>query len=416
MYLPAGNPSPQSLGDKGVLDVCCISTNHDNQTNKSTGDKSFSTKPDQDFSREFFPRFSDLFNYALVILFLVITFFTFRSFSATILPNHLGKISVIVERGEKIIVSKLATKINWRQFATRETLDKFGIITGEFINGARRGVILSKDNIIFSGGLIIDLTKTNSRVIGRSITNVLLSANNEISKINKTDFVPNPHGDLPTGEDGVLAQNTAAIFLEGVWSSKKISITRDGVPSNFSLATILVGTEQSLTTDFSGWLIWPGFVPVVFSSYFNRILPYRNTLNDGIWTVIDVWDSVISNAYLAWDNFLNKFIAKDNTIDLSNVSLREQLKQEILQELQKDNSNISIKNTSSTSMYLNNGIVLMKTASSTLVDLGNIKKIQDSFSDRVLVNFDRAGQTGIIQPIFRDHLGEKYIFVVTPTK
>lgn len=37
-----------------------------------------------------------------------------------------------------------------------------------------------------------------------------------------------------------------------------------------------------------------------------------------------------------------------------------------------------------------------------------------SFSDQVIVEPDGSGQSGIIRPIFRDHQGEDYIYVLTP--
>jgi hypothetical protein len=50
------------------------------------------------------------------------------------------------------------------------------------------------------------------------------------------------------------------------------------------------------------------------------------------------------------------------------------------------------------------------------VGLSQIKMIQDSFSDEVSISPDEEGDSGVIQPIFKEGKGDEYIYVMVPVK
>jgi hypothetical protein len=146
--------------------------------------------------------------------------------------------------------------------------------------------------------------------------------------------------------------------------------------------------------------------PLVIFSYESQIDPWRQPINVGLFQLAEIGGRWSDDIKMAWRGFAANFAHTEISPDV----WREQIKAEILAEL---SAGTSIKNASST-LSGETGIVVMKSNGAALADLADIKKLQDSFSDRVIVNFDDGGKTGVIQPIFRDRLGEKYLFVITP--
>lgn len=169
---------------------------------------------------------------------------------------------------------------------------------------------------------------------------------------------------------------------------------------------VLVGTLSWVRYIFE-----PTALPMVITAYNEEIQPVRQPLNNGLSLFADTgrgWGGDIASA---WDNFFGLFSGGQ----LSQTALREQLKAEILQELKNGNS-ATVTAGNDSSIFEDTGIVVLKPSGGATVDIQNVKKLQQAFSDRVIVNFDQGGQTGVIQPIFRDRVGEKYLFVITPIK
>jgi hypothetical protein len=159
-----------------------------------------------------------------------------------------------------------------------------------------------------------------------------------------------------------------------------------GPLNEFDIQTRL-GFGDSLSFLVSS-VIWPEAGTIVAFSYLERSGGVRRF-------VADTWSlgQAIGNA---WNGFLGRMSGET----LSETA-REQIKSEIMAELEQK--------------FDSSGLVVMKPTASSSADAANIRKLQDAFSDRVIVDFAEDGQTGVIQPVFRDKVGQKYMFVLTPS-
>ena len=152
----------------------------------------------------------------------------------------------------------------------------------------------------------------------------------------------------------------------------------------------------------------PKFMMLTLYSYNDLAGPVRRTLNLGFYRTTRAGGNLSRGVYLAWNGFfdrLSSLAGGDNPVP-------DQTKQPAA--LATDG--VNVVNSSEAAMFDGSGIVLLKPSGSTTLDLKNVKKLQDAFSDRVIVDFDQDGQTGMIKPIFRDRVGTEFIFVITPVK
>lgn len=336
--------------------------------------------------------FSSPIYYALALGFLLSVLFVFQFVSSLPFQNKILDVSSSVKYGGRIVVKNIDNGIlNEVAMGLKET-------GREFLLGAIGGVELSRDNFILSQAQLKSLVRESFNSTRLAIMGNLDLANKRITQINKT-FSSN----LNINQINKIAQVYA--------------VASSNLDQEVATAT-LFKIEINKTYDWlflPKWIAQPSFFPVVFTSYEKKIFPVRTILNTVISTFINTKNSITNSVAIAWSGFFDQIFDESNSVDLSNASLREQLKKEILQELQNGGT-ATVKAGFLNSTFTDTGIVLLKQSGSNIVDLNNVKNIQDSFSDRVLINFDKEGETGVIQPIFRDRIGEKYIFVITPVK
>jgi len=378
----------------------------------------------EDYNRH--DSFSDVTNYAFTFVFLAVIFFAFQSFPFKTLQNNISQTLSSIKRGSEIVMgdvlmaefSFIGSEVNSASKIIKGDMSRIflegqgdikkdlgnrfsfpaikninlgiGEVTHEFLLGVRQGVESSFSNFLFVGDIVKSLVIRSFDSVSQSIFTTLDSANKKIA----------------------LSGREVARISSAVVISQKLDTI---ATSSFTTGTESVSTSSFNLLTWSSWIIRPGFIPVVFTVYEQIVAPLREILNVVILAVTNTGSSITDGVSIAWGNFFGQLFGGSKSNDLSDVTLREQLKQEILKELQSS-SNISVQDGTASTMYTDTGITIMKSSGSSTIDFNNAKKLQDSFSDRVLVNFDSKGETGVIQPIFRDHLGEKYIFVITPIK
>lgn len=341
--------------------------------------------------------------YILSICFLLVILFGFQSFSFVSLHNRVLEVLSSVKFGTVIVAEHIEKNLFSQEFYSESVssvsnnyFPEFKQVGSELSSGVERGIRLSKDNFIFGQLVLKDLAL---RVLGTSKETILENielANKKVVQIEKKVF-PN---------------------LNDLSEDRRSLLSSTGVinPSEEATTTATSSqTNQPGWLSFSSWVARPGFIPVVFNSYEKYIFPLRQSFNKIILAAMDLEKTVLTNTSVSWTRFFSQLSSVGDMGGTSDTALREQLKKEILEELQGGGT-ATIEAGFGDSTYTGTGIVLLKQTGSTTIDLNNVKKIQDSFSDRVLVDFDQAGETGVIQPIFRDRMGEKYNFVITPIK
>lgn len=287
-------------------------------------------------------------------------------------------------------------------------------ISNDLFSGVKQGAGIFTDNILFLSetvkqvavGAFVDTNKTITETVKQTDQQLVINRENFVSKIKIL---------TEKDSDSKLSSSSGEISLD-----KKIS---NKVSNNKTDKDLLV--LKSSTGDYQPprilslieWLTIPSFNSISVSVYFERAYPVQAVLRDTFDFAIRLPNNLFGDVYLAWSNFINQMLASRDSVDLSSNNTREQLKKEILAEIQSEGlGNVSIQDSASTSLFSDSGVVLVKPSGSTTIDLASLKKLQDSFSDRVLVNFNEDGKTGVIQPVFRDRVGEKYIFILTPIK
>lgn len=146
-------------------------------------------------------------------------------------------------------------------------------------------------------------------------------------------------------------------------------------------------------------------------------------------TTIKVWmgkalDFVLYYVDLIGNNWYNFFFGSKEVVAppapvIDEATLRAQIKAEVLADL-KGTLAEALKSAGGSQPVLikdsgGQGVVVVPSSASTTNE--TIKnQIKNLFSDPVLVDFDRTGQSGIITPVFSNTTGENYIFVLTPVK
>lgn len=227
-------------------------------------------------------------------------------------------------------------------------------------------------------------------------------------------------GDSETAPIPLSAPDASADLYRSATSTSGLvlsaSTTRATAASSSEIATSPASSlpPSELGKKYLDWLISPDTVPLGLAAYRETVAPVRLPLNQGLQVFAGLGADWGGNIRLAWEGFFDR-LAWGDSADPKSAAYREKLKQEIIREMQADNQ-ISIRDGSGASMFSDSGIVVMKPTGSTTIDLANVKKLQDSFSDRVIVDFDKDGNSGFIRPLFRDRVGEKYLFVITPIR
>lgn len=177
--------------------------------------------------------------------------------------------------------------------------------------------------------------------------------------------------------------------------------------------------EQSLSN-----LVWAGTTlsSQTAGTWSLTAQTFGQTLND-FWSQLSDYIQLVYtnvNVYLGrvinnWSNFV---LGKDEKeTQLAADLLREQLKQEILAEVNSEIETILQAQGGGTPRLIESesgqGIVILpKTDSLSQAEVKD--KLQTMFSDKVMVKFDNTGQAGVITPIFKTATGRDYIFVLTP--
>ncbi|MBI2482367.1 MAG: hypothetical protein HYV76_02285 [Candidatus Vogelbacteria bacterium] len=172
--------------------------------------------------------------------------------------------------------------------------------------------------------------------------------------------------------------------------------------------SVMSSKEQLLTAatarlNFSGVAILEWITEVidqVFSLAAKTIISLGN-----------LWTNMMTN----WTRFFNgKSVSTPAVVDPGLSQIQADIKDiksgisEILRRLPVGGSSVK------PSTLPAQGVVVVPATSSTPQSLKD--KVAEMFSDKVNVNVDPSGKAGVVTPIFRDHTGEDYIFVLTPVK
>ncbi len=150
------------------------------------------------------------------------------------------------------------------------------------------------------------------------------------------------------------------------------------------------------------------------------ILEWIANIVDQAWQVVtkiviglgNVWTNLVTN----WSRFFGREVVAPTipTTDTGLTQLQSDIKDiktgisEILRRLPAGGGTVSPNTLPA------QGVVVVPAGSSTPQSLKD--KVAEMFSDKVNVNVDPSGKAGVVTPIFRDHTGEDYIFVLTPVK
>ena len=309
--------------------------------------------------------FSNLANYSLIVIFLLGILVTVRSLPFDLAEQKISQITASVATGSETVLlfsSDVAAVLP----------KEINNLNTEIFSGAQKGLSLSYNNLIYGRDLVSDILSKKIDIAMGALSETLYQTNSEI---------------------GNFESKSRMVFL-----SRQVA-------------------SSALTSDsgwgFFDWFLRPAFVPIIFTSYENMVVGVRSKINQLIDSVSLSLSSSKDDIYYSWSSFLQTIFGENSSKD-DIATDREQLKQEITMELQKNYATLEPGRPDT--MFADRGVVLMQPSGSTVIDLKNIKQLQDSFSDRVLINFFEDGESGVIQPIFRDHLGEKINFVLTPVK
>ena len=90
--------------------------------------------------------------------------------------------------------------------------------------------------------------------------------------------------------------------------------------------------------------------------------------------------------------------------------MKNEIKAELLRDLGQQ-ANTTQGNSGNTP-----GLVVLPSTGNPASDAAIKLDLQNTFSDRVEVEFDQSGQTGVITPIFKSGRGDNYIFILTPIR
>ena len=123
----------------------------------------------------------------------------------------------------------------------------------------------------------------------------------------------------------------------------------------------------------------------------------------------DLWATIV----IKWSQFLGLAPTTPATPDLAN--LREQIKQEVLDELSRQASSTSAD--ASDLKISQSRLAAFPSTGSTTQDQITENNLRQAFADPVDVQVDPSGTAGVVRPIFRDgRRGGNYVFVLTPAK
>lgn len=251
-----------------------------------------------------------------------------------------------------------------------------GEIGQDFWLGAGAGGRLAANDLHFLGESVLSFFRTGATVAGSSVASSLREADESLS---------------------------------GTARQVSLRLAQGSSPETLAAAGE-ISDPLSLIHFWRVYILEPNLYSFISLAYREVISPVRAPF-DRIWSGVAAvgkeWGEGIASS---WGSF---FARLGGGTEESNAELKAELKKEILAELATGGA-ATYKEGNVASMFSESGIVVMKASGSTTIDASNVKKLQDAFSDRVIVNFDESGQTGVVQPIFRDRVGQKYLFVLTP--
>jgi|GEM_PF-5268974 len=286
----------------------------------------------------------------------------------------------------------------------------------EFVSGAMDGARLVHQSLAGELGFGWDFIVGGFVSAGQSVARAFGQANGQLLAIRQTAltrFASRQKTGLSKLSAGTSVPQSIMSKLAKEKEREVAIVSMPAkIPVSSSNETVPKATPEAGFSFLSGYASDYNLLTLPALAYDRVIFPVRIPLNKTLSSFAGTGSSLEGGIALAWGNFFGGFGGKD----LSDQTLREQLKNEILQELSQTGV-ATVKDSNASSMFNASGIVVMKPTGSSTVDLTNVKKLQDSFSDRVIVNFDKDGQTGVIQPIFRNNkIGPKFQFVLTPIK
>lgn len=101
-----------------------------------------------------------------------------------------------------------------------------------------------------------------------------------------------------------------------------------------------------------------------------------------------------------------------NTPSLTSTEIQKLIDERVAAQLRQLSRSISTAGGGSA----NSGLVVVPSTGDDENDQVLRQRIDQAFSDRVVVSFDPSGLTGIITPIFRRVAGDNYLFLLTPVR
>jgi len=368
-------------------------------------------------------------HYALVVVFLVMVFYFSQLFSfPNLVQNIRGIRLAIMEKSYQLTTTPSAIfgylkdkeKINENLETSSLVKEKFsdtilisdGLIdlAKEINQGAKQGSKIALDlasqtigqlgNVV-SSGFTVSYDVVGETII-KSNKQVLKTGEKVAAKINQQSQKPIAQADSAKVLD-ISALAFSSLKFGLVALSNQVALEYNPL-SALKLWTDLIAN--------------PTTKPLAVLSYQESILPIRLSINSFLFKSWDLVNGLSGNITLAWTDFYHQLTGTATTGDndnLANQTDREKLKQEIIKELQQQGV-VTFNNTNQASTFDDQGVILIKPTGSSTLDLSNIKNIKESFSDRVIIDFSPDGQSGVLQPVFRNRIGEKYIFLITPVK
>lgn len=282
----------------------------------------------------------------------------------------------------------------------RNYFERLFAISAEFLTGTAEGVLVAKESAfsvwVGSKGFI-----ARGFVEGKnSILTAFRAADLEL-KTTESKLDSNV-GRI--GEKLVLSAslNKSPKIFEN--KSADVADVRGGVATTSSINLFEIGTLSQFFLIRSASPIKKTAISGVAVAYGNVIYPVRKEIETVVSLAVSKGQYMTGKVSSAWKDFLDRLSRIFDWGKLGEIE-RDQIKREILDELRE--AGLGNEQTK-------DGIVVLKKTGDPAIDAKNVQNIYDSFSDKVIVDFESDGRAGIVQPVFRSGNGQKYIFLMTP--
>ena len=133
--------------------------------------------------------------------------------------------------------------------------------------------------------------------------------------------------------------------------------------------------------------------------------------------VADIFYHTGHNALASWSDFIHG--RQKQTVGVAvNSDLKDQIKQEVMDEIKQQMTGAAsqtvFNQVTGASGNQTTGLVVIPESGTPALNELEKQQIQRAFSDKVVIYLDRGGKTGVIQPVFKNSVGNRYLFILTP--